>query len=305
MNSTGQGFSFGRDRLLKASLVLGDFENIKFRADNFGASKMSVIEDGWSDLSAAVLLATKLVSYLGFDAKSFRAENALIPIAYFLKHRGCGEKILTSDAHAADRTLIHRWLASSFLRTGYWTGAVDGVLLAAREAVKTSTGGFPLGAITEAVRKRTGKQLAFEDEDIETLLDEVAYGSWQANLCLQLIFGPQPAGGNPSVDHLHPRSLFNTRVAEKRGWSAEQIAARMERRDLLPNLQAMNLLPNQEKLAKPLQDWLNETFGEQDRLARVQEYLLEGLPLDIDDFDAFFDGRRERMKERLNKALCG
>lgn len=305
VNATGQGFSFGRDRLLKASLVLGDFENIKFRADNFGASKMSVIEDGWSDLSHAVLLATKLVSQLGFDAKSFRAENALIPIAYFVKHRDHGEKILIADAHAADRSLIHRWLASSFLKAGYWTGAVDGVLLAAREVIKSSTGAFPLEDIAESVRKRTGKQLLFEEEDVEALLDEVAYGSWQANLCLQLIFGPQQGTANPSVDHLHPRSSFNTRVAEKRGWSAEQIADGVERRDLLPNLQVMNLLPNQEKLAKPLDEWLNDSFGDQDRAARIQEYLLEGLPLGIDDFDEFFGSRRERMKERLVNALCG
>lgn len=305
VNSTGQGFSFGRDRLLKASLVLGDFDNIKFRADNFGASKMSVIEDGWPDLRRAALLATKLISQLGFDAKTFRAENALIPIAYFIKQREYDEKLLNADAHATDRALIHRWLATSFLRTGYWTGAVDGLLLAARDAIKASSGPFPLDAIAEGVRKRTGKLLTFEDEDIDALLDEVTYGSWQATLCLQLIFGPRYWNTNPSIDHLHPRSLFNTRSAEKRGWSAETIAARKARRDLLPNLQVMNLHPNQEKSAKPLEEWLDEVFGDEDRAARIQEFLLEGLSLGIDDFDEFFAGRRERMKERLTKALCG
>ena len=305
VNSTGQGFSFGRDRLLKAALVLGDFDNIKFRADNFGVSKMSVIEQGWSDLGHSTLLATKLLSQLGFDARTFKAENALIPIAYFIKHRGCDEKLLSADAYAADRSLIHRWLASSFLRGGYWTGAVDGVLLACREAIKSSDGAFPVDEIAESVRKRTGKLLTFEEEDVETLLDEVSYGSWKAVLCLRLIFGAQQWNSVASIDHLHPRSLFDKKAAEKRGLSAELIASGQERRDLLPNLQVMYLLPNQEKSSKPLVDWLDSAFGEKDRAARIHEYLLEDLPLDIDAFDKFFTDRRARIKERLTKSLCG
>lgn len=304
VNKTGQGFSFGRDRLLKAALVLGDFDNIKFRADNFGASKMSVIEEGWPDLRQSVVLAVKLIAQLGFDAKTFRAENALIPIAYFIKHRSCDEKLLHSDAHTNDRLLIHRWLASSFLRTGYWTGAVDGILQASRDAIKSTSGDFPLDAISKSVRARTQKTLIFDESDIEALLDEVSYGSWQSLLCLQLIFGAQQWQTMASVDHLHPRSAFSKRQAEKRGVSAEKLAELQSLRDLLPNLQPMRLLPNQEKSSMPLEPWLQQKFGEADRAARVAEYLLEDLPLDVNKFEEFFAQRRERMKERLSLALC-
>jgi hypothetical protein len=303
VNSIGQGFSFGRDRLLKAALVLGEFDNIKFRADNFGSSKMAVIEEGWPDLRQAVELAVKLIAQFGFDAKTFRAENALIPVAYFIKHRELDDKLLYADAHAVDRLHIHRWLASSFLRTGYWTGAVDGILQASRDAIRSTQGVFPLDEISEMVQERTQKTLKFDHQDVDALLDEVSYGSWQSLLCLQLIFGAQPWQTNASVDHLHPRSAFSKQQAEKRGISAEKLAELQSLRDLLPNLQPMQLLPNQEKSSMALEPWLQEKFGEADRKARVTEYLLDDLPLDIDHFEDFFGKRRERMKERLLIAL--
>ena len=304
VNATGQGYTFGRDRLLKAALVLGDFDNIKFRADNFKKSKMSVIEEGWPDVKNAVLVAVKLIDKLGFSAKTFRAENALIPIAYFIQNRELDEKLLTSNEHANTRRLIHRWLAGSFLRSGYWTGAVDGILLASREAIKQSTGDFPFAEISTLAQGRTGKLLNYSAEDVDELLDEVKYGSWRAVLCLQLIFGDLDSSSTASIDHLHPRSDFSTRRGQQRGWSAEQIADRSSRKDLLPNLQLMTLLPNQEKSSTALDEWLENSFGVEDRSNRKTTYLLDDLPLSVDDFDDFYDGRRRLMRERLISALC-
>ena len=50
MNGIGQGFTLGRDRILKASLVLADFENIKFRAENFGSQNMREDREMWHDI---------------------------------------------------------------------------------------------------------------------------------------------------------------------------------------------------------------------------------------------------------------
>jgi len=304
VNATGHGFSFGRDRLLKAALVLNDFDNIKFRADNFRSSKMSIIEEGWTDLAQAVKLAVRLISDLGFDDKTFRAENAMIPIAYFIKHRELDEKLLISDAHAENRARIHRWLASSFLNTGYWTGAVDAILAGSREAIRNTSGSFPLDEIAAIVRQRTQKSLQFNDDDIEELLETVSYGTWQSLLCLQLIFGARPQHSMSSVDHLHPRSAFSKRAAASRGLSAEETAELQTIRDRLPNLQPMMLNPNQEKSAAPLKAWLEEKFGEKERAARVSAYLIDDLPLEVENFETFYDGRRTRMKEHLVKALA-
>ena len=72
---------------------------------------------------------------------------------------------------------------------------------------------------------------------------------------------------------------------------------------MLPNLQLTHLLPNQENGKRSLEDWL-ASFGDGERSQREQEYLLSGLPTSIDDFDKFFEARRELMRERLKSVLA-
>lgn len=301
MNRIGGGFRFGRDRILKAALVLADFENIKFRAENFRSRNMKEIEERWDEIRSSLLLAVRLVDRLGFDSTTFRAENALIPIAYYLLRRGYEESYLESDSQLDDRRRIHRWLASSFLRPGYWTGAVDPILVEIRDAVKISGAGYPVGDIEERVRKRTGKSTEFEGDDLEELLD-VRYGDWRCTVLLRLIFGGNNWRSTGSIDHLHPQTSFRRAALEARGLSAEERARQQERAQMLPNLQLTQLLPNQEKGKRSLEEWLSE-FGSEERVRREREYLLDNLPTGIEDFDRFFEGRRARMRERLASVL--
>lgn len=302
MNRIGTGFRFGRDRILKAALVLSDFDNIKFRADNFRARNMKEIEERWDEIRSSLLLAVRLIDRLGFDALTFRAENALIPVAYYLLRRKLDESYLEADSRLEDRRAIHRWLASSFIRPGYWTGAVDPILLEVRDAVRSSTGGFPVDDIEARVRKRTAKSTLFETEDLDDLL-AVRYGDWRSAVLLSLVFGGNNWRNTGSIDHLHPQSAFTRLALEGRGLSAEDRARQQERAQMLPNLQLTHLLPNQEKGKRSLEDWL-ASFGDEERSRREQEYLLSGLPTSIKDFDEFFEARRELMRDRLKGVLA-
>lgn len=301
MNAVGSGFKFGRDRILKAALVLSDFENIKFRADNFRSRNMREIEERWDEIRSSLLLAVRLVDRLGFEASTFRAENAVIPLAYYLLQRRYDESFLSADGFLEDRRIIHRWLASSFLRAGYWTGAVDPILLEIREAVKNSTGSYPLDDIEERVRKRTSKSTAFDADELDDLLD-ARYGEWRTAVLLTLIFGGTNWSNKGSIDHLHPQAAFSRSAMEARKLPAEARARQKDRAQMLPNLQLTRLLPNQEKGKKGLGEWL-ASFSKEERSQREQEYLLAGLPTDIDRFDEMFEGRRERMRGRIASIL--
>jgi hypothetical protein len=301
MNRVGSGFEFGRDRILKAALVLSDFENIKFRADNFRSRNMREIEERWDEIRGALLLAVQLVDRLGFDQTTLRAGNAVIPLAYYLSRRTHNESYLTADAYLEDRRTIQGWLASSFIRAGYWTGAVDPILLEVREAVKSSSGAFPIDEIEARVRRRTGKTSLFDADEIDELLD-VTYGDWRSRVILTLMFPAGGWGSTGSIDHLHPQSAFTRSAMESRGLSAEARAEQQQRSQMLPNLQLTHLLPNQEKGKKPLDDWL-AAFGPVERASRENEYLLSGLPTAIDSFEEMFEARRERLRERLLSVL--
>lgn len=303
MNGIGQGFSFGRDRVLKAALVLGDFENIKFRADNFGSRNMQLIEDLWPDIRKYLLLATRLIAGFGFSDRTLTSENSLIPIAYYLKARKAEDGYLDSDTTFADRESIRRWLVASLLRSGYWTGAVDPILLAFRESVKEcGASTFPIDDFAERVRKRSSKSTSFAAEEIDELL-EISYGDRSAFLALSLIFSGLDLSAGFHVDHLHPKALFYKKATDKRGVLGEAAAKQKERSEQLPNLQLLRGTANQEKSKKRLDDWFDGLDATQ-RAARIHELLLDDLPLDIESFDSCFEGRRERMKAVLQSTLA-
>ena len=61
--------------------------------------------------------------------------------------------------------------------------------------------------------------------------------------------------------------------------------------------------PKQAQLPEP---WLATAFPtEVKRLDYASVNDLDGLPLDLLSFPAFFEGRKERMRNRLKAALAG
>lgn len=188
INDVGQKFTFSKDRVLKASLLLGDFADIKFKAANFKLDNMLQIEKQWDSISGSLLVSAQLLSSFGLSSETLTAENVLLPVAYYIQHRKLDDSFLLSKDYAKDRATIRLWVFKSLLRTGFWTGAVDTILVTARDMIREhGTAGFPDDQIEEALRAKTGKSLAFEDEEIEDLLD-TTYNKRKTVLLLTLLF---------------------------------------------------------------------------------------------------------------------
>ena len=84
INRIGDGFDFNKDFVLKSCLVLADFNDIKFKVDNFTKANMAIIEKNWEDTAASIKSAVELISKYGFNRDSLTASTAIIPIAYFI-----------------------------------------------------------------------------------------------------------------------------------------------------------------------------------------------------------------------------
>ena len=52
LNQTGQGFTFSKDLVLKAGLVLTDINDIRFKVTNFNSVNMSTLESQWVSSTA-------------------------------------------------------------------------------------------------------------------------------------------------------------------------------------------------------------------------------------------------------------
>ena len=121
LNRVGDGFSFSKDLVLKAGLMLSDIGNVGFKVTNFNKENMSIFEDKWDHVKHTLILTVRLISSFGFTAHSLRAQNAILPIAYYLFTENCVESYLTHSQFEQDRRAIREWLVRSLLKTsGIW-----------------------------------------------------------------------------------------------------------------------------------------------------------------------------------------
>ncbi|WP_218775119.1 hypothetical protein, partial [Salibaculum halophilum] len=87
LNDIGPGYSFSKDFVLKAGLMLLDIQSVGFRVENFGRKNMTLMEAEWDRIREALLLTVRLVSEMGFDDNAIRADSALLPVAYYVFNR--------------------------------------------------------------------------------------------------------------------------------------------------------------------------------------------------------------------------
>ena len=126
INNIHPGFAFEKDNVLKACLVLADLD-VKFHVDNFTAENMSLIEQKWDEISASFRVAVQLLAKLGFGRETLRANNAIMPIVYFIHANKFEDTILHSGKREGDRNKIAEWLARVLLK-GTFGGQPDSIL---------------------------------------------------------------------------------------------------------------------------------------------------------------------------------
>ena len=119
LNRIGVGFTFSKDLVLKAGLMLSDIGSVGFKVDNFNRENMDIFERNWDDVKRAMTLTVQLVSDFGFSGQNLRAHNAILPIAYYLYLKDPGDSYLTHSRFEKDRRRIRKWLIRSLIEVRY------------------------------------------------------------------------------------------------------------------------------------------------------------------------------------------
>ncbi|GGG15490.1 hypothetical protein GCM10011344_15060 [Dokdonia pacifica] len=303
INAIGGGYSFNKDIVLKSCLVLSNIKDIRFHVDNFSSENMSKIEDEWDDISSAITSTIKLIYHFGFNNKALTANNAIIPIAYFIKKRGISESnLLNHSSQENNRKLIKEWLIRALLKKVFG-GTPDSLYPVYRNIINQNEGDFPLEALIERY-KGSNKSLEFYEDNIEHLLT-TNYGSSFAFMVLSLIY-PLKGSYEFHQDHMHPKTFFTHKKLEKFGIETfDEREAYISRYNSLPNLQLIEAVENKQKNAKKLDVWLDEAYpSEQEQLAFKHMHF---FPVDesvtFSNFVNFYDARRELLKQKLIKIL--
>lgn len=305
LNRTRNGFSFTKDFVLKAGLMLADIASVGFRVTNFTQANMEVLEQKWPRIDRALELAVRLVADFGFEDQTLSADSAILPIAYYLYHRDLTNSYLTQTQHRADREAIRGWLIRSLLKPGIWGSGLDTTLTALRAVIQQhGAERFPLEEI-EAEMARRGRSLRFDAEEMEDLAD-ISFGDRRLFSLLALLFPFVDLRYQFHVDHIFPKSAFRKRALRELGFSEEQCDDLIERANRLGNLQLLEGSRNVAKQDVMPDQWLVQEMPDE---ARREEYRrwhdLPPLPSDLRGFDRFYAERRKLILQRLRQLLGG
>ncbi|WP_447887044.1 hypothetical protein [Serratia fonticola] len=305
LNQTGDGFSFSKDLVLKAGLMLCDIGSVGFKVENFSKENMARLEDNWEPIRKSLQLSVNLLSSYGFNGYNLGADSAQLPIAYYLYFRDMDDSYLTRSEYAADRNRLRTWLIRSILKSsGIWGSGLDTLLTTLRSKIKDhSQQGFPITEINIAMTER-GKSLRFEDEELQTLA-ELDYGNRRTFALLSLLFPGHDFSRHFHVDHIFPKGRFTRAQLKKAGVSAEESVDEWIRMaNCLPNLQLLEGSQNNEKREKLPHEWYAIMWSDPAaRSNHLQMQAINCLPESLQGFDEFYRERRDILLGRLRNIL--
>lgn len=298
-NGIGADNNFDKDFVLKTSLVLADLP-VGFKAQNFTDENLSTIESKWASIRDSVERTVRLVNQFGIDRDTMTSANALIPLIYFWHKRPNYDFANGTTRH--ERTTcdaMRRWLLSAMLLR-IFGGSSDNLLRDIR-AVLQSAGPadtFPIAAIGGIGRKSGPRSaLMFDREQALELVQSTYYNSPMAKLILSLTLGDDSWRGRMNhVDHIVPRSEVTKRAMKEAGVPKDRIDVLYEWRDLLANLELLTPSENQEKAAKPFNQWIK---------SRDPSFLrTHAIPEDrelwhLSQFEQFLEAREGLLADRL------
>lgn len=301
INKLGDGFNIDKDFVLKSCLVLSDFKDIAFKVDNFNQQNMLKIEDNWDSIKDAIKISYNLLTSFGYNRDSLTSNNAIIPIAYYIKKIGNPQNFYIANIYDKDRELIFKWLITGLLKRVF-SGQPDNVLRPIREVIKNSNGRFPLNEIIEK-QKGTSKSFIFNDDEIENLFC-YQYGNAFTYSILAMLYPSLNFRGKFHEDHIFPKSLFTEKKLIKLGVPEEHIQFYLDNYNYIANLQLLEGIPNQEKSKRMFAEWIMEAFpNKTNREAYMERNYIPNCSLEITNFKEFIMKRTELITKAIKNML--
>lgn len=301
LNSMGDGFKFDKDLVLKSSLVLADIKDITFKVDNFNRNNMLKIEEEWDAIASSLRGAVMLVSAFGYSRETLTANYSIIPIAYYLKMKGLPKNFDVARQYSEDRKSIHRWLILALVKRVFG-GAPDSIIRPMREVLGKNSNKFPLDKVIEKF-KGTNKSIVTTEDDIENMLC-YQYGQGYTFSTLALLYPSFDFRNKFHIDHIHPQCHFTRSRLRKKGISEDDIDFYLDNVNLLPSLQLLEGIPNQEKSDTEFDEWLNKNFVTiKAKADYMKRHFIPETNLSLSNFRNFFEERKKKLHLELCRIL--
>jgi hypothetical protein len=296
LNKIGNGYSFGKDFVLKASLYLSENLPIQYKVKNFTKANLRTIEANWEIIKESLSTTVRLVSRFGFNDKNIVAPLVLLPIAFYLMKRGNSAFDTSSKSDDAEAQIsIRKWFVFSTLKNAFG-GSSDTTLTRLRELL--SSGGPATHFPADLLYKSLGIEPQLNDAEIERILG-YGYQGRYTNLVLSLLY-PDRDWKDAAFheDHIFPQSEFQLRLMKKRGYDDTKIQIYMSKYNTLSNLQLLTDSENLSKSATPFDHWVQTRDADFRRRHLIPDLTNYGF-----DFFEEFSSARGNLIVKALKAL--
>lgn len=300
------GFMISKDIVLRLFLLLHS-EDVRFKTKNFTKDIAYTVEKEWEQIRVAFIEVFRLLKFLGFDNKTLTSKNAVLPIVYYVIHRGNAQDLVEAKAEFSNRQSIARWLHIVLLNQTMATQS-DRTLKALRDAMKDHCkADFPVDVTFTALEKINRKPKT--DEEFREHLLRTRKDDPMAFSILSLL---SPSLGNEEwrfeKDHLHPKAFFAEDLLVASGMSSDDLTFSKDEAyfDSVPNLHLLAERENRSKQHQPLKDWIANRVQEtklSEADLRLRSVIPATVSLELKDFKNFYETRKAELHAKLLQVL--
>lgn len=291
INKIGSGYSFGKDFVMKGSMYLTEDLPIQYKLSSFTQQNLELIEDHWEDTKLAILRSVELVNRFGFSDKNLVTKLALLPIAQYLRNKNSNKYLDSSDAlDVKDQVNIQKWLILITMRN-LLGASTDSTLNRIRRIIGNKGDVFPYMEIINEF----GLRMDFTEEEINNWLS-YKYGTRYSYLILSLVYPDRDWKDRKfQEDHIFPYSRIQRKGLKKLGFKDEKIDRYIELRDTICNLELLSESENNDKRAKPFEQWVLE----RDSNFKTRHLIPPLKSYSMDNFEVFIAERRCLLHDAL------
>jgi Protein of unknown function DUF262 len=309
------GFFVSKDLILKACLYLYS-SDIRYNVLNFTADRVRVFEENWDTIQQTLLSVFNLIRDFGYTESYLTSKNALLPIIYWVHHKGIAAGLTSQVGLRGDRDSMRRWLHTMLLK-GIFGSSADTILAAIRKAFFGENFGPPYllpeltefpAAVIATILRAQGKDPQVTDEFIDSLL-YTQYEDRQAFTILALLTPELDyKNGNFHRDHLHPASKFKPKALATAGISDGDLPFYKDERNwnTILNLRHLDANENKSKQNSDLSDWVSKE-AERQQISKAKFCTDHQLPpvefLGFAEFPEFIEKRKEILRAKLREIL--
>lgn len=291
INLIGNGFSFGKDFVMKGSMYLTEDLPIQYKLSSFTQKNLELIEDHWEDTKTAIRSAVELISKFGFQDKNLVTKLAVLPIAQYLRNKNSKKYLESSNSEdVKDQQNIQKWLILATMRN-LLGSSTDNVLNRLRRVIGDNGKSFPYQSIIDEFSIRQD----FTEEEIDNWLS-FKYGSRYCFLILSLLYPDRDwKDKHFQEDHIFPQASIQKKELRKLGYDEDRIERYINLRDTICNLELLSDSENNDKRAKPFDVWITErdnNFKARHQIPHLDSY-------SMDCFEEFIEERKKLLRECL------